>query len=113
MSFLGYPRNKGLVGTRNYIGIISTVSCANDVTWEISNKVNGTATFIHSQGCCQTKPDIDIVTKTLTSLGKNPNLAGVLVISLGCESISPDIIIEISQGARVLLRRFVLSNKGS
>ncbi len=94
MSFLGYPRNNGLVGTRNYIGIISTVSCANDVTWEISNQVHGTATFIHSQGCCQTKPDIDIVTRTLTSLGKNPNLAGVLIISLGCESISPDIIIE-------------------
>ncbi len=94
MSFLGYPRRDGSVGTRNYIGIISTVSCANDVAWWLSQKVKGCAPFLHGQGCCQTKPDLDITTRTLISLGWNPNLAGVLVVSLGCEAVSADAIAE-------------------
>ncbi len=94
MSFLGYPRRDGSVGTRNYIGIISTVSCANDVVWWLSQKVKGCAPFLHGQGCCHTKPDLDITTRTLISLGWNPNLAGVLVVSLGCEAVSADAIAE-------------------
>jgi len=94
VSFLGYRRQNGSVGTRNYIGIISTVGCANDVTWWISQQVKGSTPFIHSQGCAQTQPDLDIVTRTLICLGWNPNLAGVLVVSLGCESVSADKIAE-------------------
>jgi altronate dehydratase large subunit len=92
MSFLGYARPKGAAGTRNYVGIISTVSCANDIAWWISHKVKGCAPFVHGQGCCQTKPDLDLATGTLISLGWNPNLAAVLVVSLGCESVSADAI---------------------
>ena len=92
MSFLGYARPNGAAGTRNYVGIISTVSCANDVAWWISGKVKGCAPFLHGQGCCQTRPDLDLATRTLISLGWNPNLAAVLVVSLGCESLSADAI---------------------
>jgi altronate dehydratase large subunit len=92
MSFMGYRRQNGSAGARNYIGIIPTVSCANDVAWWISQKVKGCVPFLHGQGCCQTKPDLDIVTRTLISLGWNPNLAGVLVVSLGCEAVSADAI---------------------
>jgi len=94
VSFLGYPRQNNSVGTRNHIGVISTVGCANDVTWWITQQVKGCASFIHGQGCCQTQPDLDQVTKTLISLGCNPNLAGVLVVSLGCESIKADKVVE-------------------
>lgn len=90
MSFLGYPRPKGLVGARNHIGVISTVGCANDVTWWITQQVKGCTPFLHGQGCTQTQPDLDQVTRTLVSLGWNPNLAGVLLVSLGCESVLVD-----------------------
>lgn len=90
MSFLGYPRSDGQVGVRNYIGIISTVVCANDVTLKISQQVEGTAAYLHDQGCTQTPIDLSTVKKTLINLGKNPNLAGVLLVSLGCESIVPE-----------------------
>ncbi|MCD6453069.1 MAG: UxaA family hydrolase [Dehalococcoidales bacterium] len=94
MSFLGYPRKNGSVGARNYIGIISTVSCANDVTLWISQHIKGSVPFLHGQGCCQTPPDIDQVTRTLISIGWNPNLAGVLVVSLGCESVIADEVVK-------------------
>jgi len=87
VSFLGFPRSDGQVGVRNHIAIISTVICANDVTLKIAQQVEGAVAFLHDQGCCQTPIDLNQVTKTLVNLGKNPNLAGVLLVSLGCESV--------------------------
>ena len=86
MEFNGYRRSNGLVGTRNYVGILSMVVCANEVTDAISRQVQGTACFMHQQGCCQTPVDIKRVNETLIGLGSNPNLASVLLVSLGCES---------------------------
>ena len=86
MEFLGYRREDETVGTRNYIGVLSTVICANEVAENISRQVMGTTAFLHHQGCCQTPVDIGRVNDALTGLGKNPNLAAVLLVSLGCES---------------------------
>ena len=86
MKFNGYRRSNGIVGTRNYVGILSMVVCANEVTDAISRQVQGTSSFMHQQGCCQTPVDIKRVNETLIGLGSNPNLASVLLVSLGCES---------------------------
>jgi altronate dehydratase large subunit len=86
MEFKGYRRDDGKVGTRNYVGVISTVVCANEVAEKISSQVFGTVSFLHQQGCCQTPLDINRVTNVLIGLGSNPNLASVLLVSLGCES---------------------------
>ena len=58
MDFGGYRSSNGSVGTRNYVGIRSTVVCANEVTAAIGGQVQGTARFTHQQGCCQTPLDI-------------------------------------------------------
>jgi len=101
MEFKGYRRDDGKVGTRNYVGIISTVVCANEVTGKITSQLSGTALFTHQQGCCQTPLDIATVTRTLIGLGKNPNLASVLLVSLGCESVSVDEVAKgISEGGK-------------
>ena len=86
MEFMGYKRPNGTVGTRNYVGILSTVVCANEVVDAISGQVQGTVAFLHQQGCCQTPVDIERVNTTLSRLGQNPNLYAVLLVSLGCES---------------------------
>ncbi len=88
MEFSGYLRNNGRIGTRNYVGVLSTVVCANEVAEAISQQVTGTACFSHHQGCGQTPVDIQRVNDVLIGLGKNPNLAAVLLVSLGCESTS-------------------------
>ena len=90
LEFLGYHRQDGTVGTRNYVGVLSAVVCANEVVEEIVRRVDGTARFTHHQGCCQTPMDIGQVTKTLAGLGNNPNLHSVLIVSLGCESTDLD-----------------------
>lgn len=86
MEFMGYRRSDGKVGTRNLVGVLSTVVCANEVAEAVAKSVQGTVAFTHQQGCCQTPIDIHRVNETLIGLGLNPNLAGVLLVSLGCES---------------------------
>ncbi|MGE5256182.1 MAG: UxaA family hydrolase [Hyphomicrobiales bacterium] len=82
---MGYRRPDGRVGTRNYVGVLSTVVCANEVARSIAENVKGAVAFSHQQGCCQTQPDLDRVTQSLIGLGESPNLAAVLLVSLGCE----------------------------
>lgn len=85
MKFNGYQRPDGGAGSRNLVGILPTVVCANDVAQAIARQVQGCVGFFHHQGCCQLPPDLDRITDTLISLGKSPNLGAVLLVSLGCE----------------------------
>jgi altronate dehydratase large subunit len=90
LTFKGYERTDGTVGTRNLIGVISIVACANDVARWVSSSGRGVKAFCHGQGCAQTSPDLEAVTRTLISLGQHPNVAAVVLIGLGCESVSID-----------------------
>ncbi len=87
-TFLGYPRPGGRAGTRNYLAVIPTVFCANEVAMAIAKKFKSARPLLHHQGCAQLKPDSDRVTRTLISLGANPNVGAVLLVGLGCESVS-------------------------
>ena len=97
MAFMGYRRTDGTVGTRNHVGVLSAVVCANEVVEAIVSRVGGTARFTHHQGCCQTPLDIGRVNRTLVGLGRNPNLHSILLVSLGCESTGLE---EVAEGIR-------------
>lgn len=84
-SFYGYKRSDGKYGSRNLVAVIPSVICSNDVAQSIVNQVQGTVGYFHHQGCCQLPVDLRCVTDTLISLGKSPNVAAVLIVSLGCE----------------------------
>lgn len=90
MEFMGYIRPNGAVGARNHVAVIPSVICANDVAQAIVGQVQGTVGYFHHQGCCQLPPDLDRVTCTLTALGCSPNVAAVLIVSLGCEGTDCD-----------------------
>lgn len=82
------------MGVRNHVAIIPTAGCVNDFIQKIRQKVPGTVPILHHQGCAQLKPDLEQVTHTLIGLGINPNVAAVLVVSLGCESVSPQEVVD-------------------
>lgn len=84
--FMGYHRADGQVGTRNHVGVISTVACANDAAIRIAAKEDCPC-FTHQQGCSQTKPDVAKVLEVLVNLAHNPNLGAVIFVCLGCESV--------------------------
>jgi len=84
-TFQGYRRADGKAGARNLVAVIPSVICANDVAQAICRQVQGTVGYFHHQGCCQLPSDLKRVTDTLINLGKSPNVAAVLLVSLGCE----------------------------
>ena len=85
VTFQGYVRSNGKVGSRNLVAVIPSVICATDVAQAVCRAVQGTVGFFHLQGCCQLPIDLKRVTDTLISLGCSPNVGAVLVVSLGCE----------------------------
>ena len=85
VTFQGYVRSNGKVGSRNLVAVIPSVICATDVAQAVCRAVQGTVGFFHHQGCCQLPIDLKRVTDTLISLGCSPNVGAVLVVSLGCE----------------------------
>lgn len=92
--FFGYERPDGKAGSRNYVAVIPSVVCSNEVAEAISGQVMNCRPMLHHQGCCQLPPDLDRVTDTLISLACHPNAGAVLVVSLGCEGTDVDRLLE-------------------
>ncbi|MEA3222241.1 MAG: UxaA family hydrolase [Thermodesulfobacteriota bacterium] len=86
---LGFERQDGTVGIRNYVAVIPSVACANGVAGMIARAVHGVVPLYHGHGCGRAV-EIDMHTRTLAGLGKNPNVAAVLVVGLGCETIQAE-----------------------
>ena len=109
MHFYGYPREDGTYGVRNYVVVMSSVICANGVVEEIARRVPGVVPVTHDHGCGGTG---EIAMRTLSGLGRNPNVAALLIIGLGCEeSTAPDIANAVMEtGKRV--EYLVIQNEG-
>ncbi len=97
--FQGYHRADGKVGTRNYIGILTTVNCSGSVARFIAEaatksglldaypNVDGIVPIVHGTGCGMSATDEGYATlfRTLAGYAQHPNFAGILLIGLGCE----------------------------
>jgi len=100
-SFLGYQRAGGKVGTRNYIGVLTSVNCSATVARHIAEaaekssllkdypNVDGVVAITHQSGCGMPgKGDgYDLLARSLWGTASNPNFAAVLLVGLGCEVI--------------------------
>ena len=98
-TFMGYRRPGGRVGTRNYLGVVSSVNCSSSVARFIAEAVNredltrgmegidGVVPFVHGTGCgmADQGEHFDLLRRTLWGYAVHPNLAGVLFVGLGCE----------------------------
>lgn len=99
-TFLGYARPDGRVGTRNYIAVISSVNCSATVCKAIAQHfsmpgvmdrfpgVDGVIALTHGGGCAfNTKTEgYSYLTRTIAGYATHPNVGGVLMIGLGCET---------------------------
>ena len=97
-SFQGIVRSDGRVATRNYIGVLSTVNCSATVVRKIADwftpermaawpNVDGVVAFSHSLGCGMemTGEPMALLRRTIAGYARHANLAGVLIVGLGCE----------------------------
>ena len=87
MKFAGYLRPDGKVGVRNYLAVIPVSICAAVVASHIASQIPNAVALPNQHGCCQIGADHELTVNTLIGLGKNPNIAAVLVVGLGCEGV--------------------------
>ncbi len=93
LQFLGYERPDGSIGIRNHVAVIPTVNCANEVARKIEDQTEGSVAVLHECGC-EVTSQLEIPTRTLIGIGRNPNVAAVLLVSLGCETIDCETLVE-------------------
>ncbi len=98
-SFMGYHRADGRVGTRNYIGILTSVNCSGSVARFIAEAaeksgllddfehIDGIVPITHGTGCGMSGENEGYATlfRTLSGYAQHPNFGGILLIGLGCE----------------------------
>ncbi|HOS97908.1 MAG TPA: UxaA family hydrolase, partial [Deltaproteobacteria bacterium] len=90
-TFHGYVRPDGTVGIRNHVVVIPTVACANGVADSIARALPGVTALVHGHGCGRAL-EAGMHQAALAGLGKNPNVAGAVVIGLGCETENAQLV---------------------
>lgn len=106
-SFQGFHRPSGRVGTRNYVGILTSVNCAGSVARFIAEEaerqgwlaeypnVDGIVPIVHGTGCGMSGKGegYETLFRTIAGYGHNPNFGAILMVGLGCEVMQiPDLI---------------------
>jgi altronate hydrolase len=125
-SFMGIVRPDGQVGTRNFIGIFSSVNCSATAIKKIAEwftperladypNVDGVVAFAQTSGCGMSSPSyhFDVLRRTIAGYVRHPNLAGALIVGLGCERNQVADLVS-SQGLKEdgLLRTMVMQEVG-
>ncbi len=106
-SFMGYRRANGRVGTRNYIAVLTSVNCSATAARKIAAafgpdelaafpNVDGVAAFVHGTGCGMAGDDegFAALQRVMWGYARHPNVAGVLMVGLGCEVNQIDWLLE-------------------
>ena len=98
-TFMGYKRDDGRVGTRNYIAVLTSVNCSASVARFIAEaaeksgllrdypNIDGIVPITHHGGCGMPANGelYDLLVRTLWGTANNPNFGAVLLVGLGCE----------------------------
>ena len=98
-TFEGYRRSNGKTGTRNYIGVLTSVNCSASVARFMAEavgrsgllqqypNVDGVVSFVHGTGCglAATGEGYEVLERTQWGYAGHPNLAAALLVGLGCE----------------------------
>lgn len=127
-TFMGYRRADGKVGTRNYIGILTTVNCSGSVAKFIAEaaeksgflddypNIDGIVPIMHATGCGMSgmgSENYVTLFRTLSGYARNPNFGGVLLLGLGCEVMQiPDLVGGREMRADGMLRYMTIQQEG-
>ncbi|MBM86287.1 MAG: galactonate dehydratase [Rhodospirillaceae bacterium] len=106
-TFEGYVRANGRSGTRNYIGVLTSVNCSataakyiaasvsDDLLAQYPN-VDGVVALSHSTGCGMAGAGEGYANlqRVLWGFAQHPNFAGIVMVGLGCEVNQIDFLLE-------------------
>ncbi|MDO8211152.1 UxaA family hydrolase [Conexibacter sp. CPCC 206217] len=83
----GYLRADGRVGIRNHVLVLPSVVCSTHAAMEIARDGDDAIAITHQHGCLHVGDDLTHTEDELIGTATNPNVGGVVVVSLGCETI--------------------------
>jgi galactarate dehydratase len=103
-TFDGYRNADGTVGTKNLLGITTSVQCVAGVADHLVRRireellprypnVDDVVAIHHTYGCgvAINAPGAIVPIRTLQNIMRNPNFGGeVMIVSLGCEKLEPE-----------------------
>ena len=107
-TFMGYRRDDGKVGTRNYVGILTSVNCSATVASLIAKEiekrailddfpnVDGVVALTHGAGCAVSTRNegFRMLQRTIWGHVRHPNFGSVLMVGLGCEANQIPLMVE-------------------
>jgi altronate hydrolase len=112
-TFLGYAREDGRAGTRNYIAVVAASNCSAHTVEliarsyegvELPPNVDGVVAFPHGEGCGHAiGPDMDQLRRTLGGVLVHPNVSAAIIVGLGCEDNQIDHYLGLGVGANRLV----------
>ena len=103
-TWMGYRNAEGPAGTRNLLGIVTTVQCAAGVVKVAVERikkellphypnVDGVVAVTHPYGCgvAINAPEAKTPIRAITNVIRHPNFGGeIMVVGLGCEKLTYD-----------------------
>ncbi|MCY3878717.1 MAG: altronate dehydratase family protein [Rhodobacteraceae bacterium] len=105
--FAGYRRASGAIGVRNSIAVISSVNCSATAARQVAEhfdhkrlaafpNVDGVTAYVHATGCgmADSGEGFEALQRVMWGYCRNPNVAAVLMIGLGCEINQIDWLLE-------------------
>ena len=106
-TFMGFRRENGSVGTRNYIAVVTSVNCSATAARRIADSfgpeelaqypnVDGVVAFVHGTGCGMAGDGdgFEALQRVMWGYARHPNHAAVLMVGLGCEMNQIDWLLE-------------------
>ncbi len=87
MKFWGYRRAEGRPGIRNHVLILPACACGSESSRIVASQVRGAVNIVFNTGCSDVAANTAMSQKVLTGFACNPNVYGVVIIGLGCETV--------------------------
>ena len=108
MEFYGYERPDGSVGVRNHLLVLAPIDCSYEVAKRIADQVEGAVAVTQHHGC-----GLDwMVAHNLIGAASNPNVAAILIVGLGCETLNADVIEEGVKPTGKPVERVIIQEEG-
>ncbi|MBQ1549425.1 MAG: altronate dehydratase [Clostridia bacterium] len=87
LKFWGYRRAEGRPGIRNHVLILPGCACGSESSRVVASQVRGAVNIVFNTGCSDVADNTEMSQKILTGFACNPNVYGVVIIGLGCETV--------------------------
>lgn len=87
LKFWGYRRSEGRPGIRNHVLILPGCACGSETSRIVASQVRGAVNIVFNTGCSDVAANTAMSQKILTGFACNPNVYGVVIIGLGCETV--------------------------